>query len=637
MPAFRALLLALVTALAFCGSAWAQEPKGWLGIEVRDLTKAEADQLGWDHGALVAADPAKGSPAEKAGLKAGDLIIGIARSFIDTAADFNAALEHKNAGSELRLQVVSGRRGRRVTVALAIQPGTHTADTAPDPAARHRRAHGARSRASPSRPTAGSWSPPATTRSIRVWDWQAGKTCASSAARSARATRARSTPWPCRPMGAGWRSAAGCTGCAGRWATSACYDFPRVELVALLKGHAGVVSGLAFSPDGKRLISGSGRRSTAIIWDVENRKLLQHAERPHRHRSMRSASRRMARAPYRQLRQTAQALVGRRRPGDRHAHRTQGQGAGAGRLARRTAPSPPAARMARCGSGTAAPAATSAASRTRAALVGTLSFTPGRQAAALGTCEAPADATQRVWDVATGKEVVDLHKHDNVVVAAAISPDGRLVGHGRRQQSRDPHLGPQDRRDQAGARRHRHARAGRSASRQTDGSIAWGTYLRMREPPTRAARWSGSFGCRTPSSPRSARDAGSARLQPVFLRAFASSGAYALAHRQGGDYGYRRHPRHPEGRQDGGLDRARSHRSGYQHRSYTFTPDGQTIISGGANGFIHAYDLKGKKLGDFIGHEGDVWAVTPSRRRPATWSRAAAIRPSACGTSRRAS
>ena len=49
-----------------------------------------------------------------------------------------------------------------------------------------------------------------------------------------------------------------------------------------------------------------------------------------------------------------------------------------------------------------------------------------------------------------------------------------------------------------------------------------------------------------------------------------------------------------------------------QHRSYSFTPDGETIVSGGGNGMLTAYDRAGNKLGDFVGHEGDVWAVAPS-------------------------
>ena len=49
-----------------------------------------------------------------------------------------------------------------------------------------------------------------------------------------------------------------------------------------------------------------------------------------------------------------------------------------------------------------------------------------------------------------------------------------------------------------------------------------------------------------------------------------------------------------------------------QHCSYSFTPDGKTIISGGGNGHLTAYGLDGKKIGDFVGHESDVWAVAPS-------------------------
>ncbi len=46
--------------------------------------------------------------------------------------------------------------------------------------------------------------------------------------------------------------------------------------------------------------------------------------------------------------------------------------------------------------------------------------------------------------------------------------------------------------------------------------------------------------------------------------------------------------------------------------SYSFTPDGETVISGGSNGWLSAYDRAGNKRGDFVGHEGDVWAVAAS-------------------------
>lgn len=46
-------LFIIVLALLIGGAASAQEPKGWLGADVLDVTKAEAAKLGWDapHGA----------------------------------------------------------------------------------------------------------------------------------------------------------------------------------------------------------------------------------------------------------------------------------------------------------------------------------------------------------------------------------------------------------------------------------------------------------------------------------------------------------------------------------------------------------------------------------------------------------
>jgi hypothetical protein len=97
-----------------------------------------------------------------------------------------------------------------------------------------------------------------------------------------------------------------------------------------------------------------------------------------------------------------------------------------------------------------------------------------------------------------------------------------------------------------------------------------------------------------------------------YVRARAVLGAFALAHREGGNYGY----------DDAILDLKQGDKAiasiergstdGYSHRAYSFTPDGQTVISGGNTGVLIAYDLKGQRLGEFVGHESDVRAVTPS-------------------------
>src|SRR5262249_53014049 len=46
--------------------------------------------------------------------------------------------------------------------------------------------------------------------------------------------------------------------------------------------------------------------------------------------------------------------------------------------------------------------------------------------------------------------------------------------------------------------------------------------------------------------------------------------------------------------------------------AYTFSPDGETVVSGGQNGHLSAYDLKGRRLGRFVGHEGTISFVAAS-------------------------
>ena len=57
----------------------------------------------------------------------------------------------------------------------------------------------------------------------------------------------------------------------------------------------------------------------------------------------------------------------------------------------------------------------------------------------------------------------------------------------------------------------------------------------------------------------------------------------------------------------------RTHENGYHHGAYGFSPDGQTIFSGGGLGFLEAYSTKDSgKIGDFVGHDGRIWEVALS-------------------------
>jgi WD40 repeat protein len=57
---------------------------------------------------------------------------------------------------------------------------------------------------------------------------------------------------------------------------------------------------------------------------------------------------------------------------------------------------------------------------------------------------------------------------------------------------------------------------------------------------------------------------------------------------------------------------ARGHTDGYRHSAYTFTPDGQGVLSGGLNGVLRLYALDGTLRLILVGHTGEIKAVTVS-------------------------
>src|SRR5262245_44701208 len=109
---------------ALCGGARAEErAKGWLGATVEDLKAGDAAKLGMEspHGVIVTGRAA-GAPAEKAGLKAGDVIVNLDRQLVENKAGFEADLAAKAPGTEIKLIVRRGASERRLTVVLATEP-----------------------------------------------------------------------------------------------------------------------------------------------------------------------------------------------------------------------------------------------------------------------------------------------------------------------------------------------------------------------------------------------------------------------------------------------------------------------------------------------------------------------------------
>ena len=444
---------------------------------------------------------------------------------------------------------------------------------------------------------------------IRVWDWQAGKTVRTIRGQVGPGNEGKIYAMALSPDGR-WLAVGGWMHkeCAGRCGEIRLYDFATGNLVALLKGHKNVVNALAFSPDGKRLISGNFE-NTAIIWDVESHELVYrlegHKDQVHAVGFTQDGTRAITGSDDNTLKlwsvndgKEIATLEGHKDKVFRLAvsplDGTIASGSDDGEI--------------RLWDGKAGRYLRTLANQGGA--VGSLRFSPDGKRL-LSTCGySGCKNAQHVWEVATGKDIVSYTKHDNTAFGAAVSSDGRFAatGGGSNQAIHvwDPKTG-ETKNVLAGT-----GAPGLAVAFSGDGQrIGWGTKgkvgwavndradlaLQVRLPVN-------ASGLGRPERIDEANAKG-------FVRARATHGGYALANRKGGPYGY-----------DAILDVTKDGQTqvsielgptdGYLHSAYSFTPDGQTIISGAGSGFLTAYDLKGQRLGYFVGHEGDVWAVTPS-------------------------
>ena len=600
--------------LIICGAS-AQDGKGWLGADVLDVTKAEADKLRWDspRGAKIGVI-ASGSPAEKAGLKSGDIILSIDRMILETSSDADTAFASKRPGDELRLLVLSEGAERRVTVTLADQPKAHAAQNQALPQLMlDTGGHMAVVKDLAFTPDGKRLVSAGGDKVIRIWDWRARKTVRTMRGQVGTGDEGKILAMALSPDGR-WLATAGYnatfTGTNFLDVTAIrLYDFATGKLVALLKGHTDIVNRLAFSSDATRLISGSGDH-TAIIWDVVQHGL---AHRLQGHTEVVYA---VAFTP-----DGERAVTG--------SHDTTlrlwrvGDG---GLIAELKGHNDKVHVLAvRSTDGMIASGDLAGEIRLWDGQDGHLLRTLGRQNSQLGalrfspdgrrllsTCSGGPSCSrepQIVWDAVSGIRLHQSRHHDNIVIAAAISPDGAFAA------TAGGNAFPIHVWDlKTGAIRQTLVGTGAAnwaAGFSTDGQrIAWGNTWRTDttlasnplEHQMRLISRGGGVG-----GPESI----DATAASSFGRARSTLGPYTLSHRKGGNYGnYAILDVKKDGKVLASIERGPT--DGYSHNAYTLSPDGQTIISGAANGTLSAYDLRGQFLGNFVGHEGDVWAVTPS-------------------------
>ncbi|MDS4042399.1 MAG: DegQ family serine endoprotease [Candidatus Competibacter sp.] len=110
--------------------------RGWLGVTLQEVTQdlARSFNLEQPRGALVA-DVSEGSPAAKAGLKTGDVIVAYAGKPVNDSADLPPLVGASKPGASKTLTVIRDGREREIDVTLGRLPDKDrelALDNAPD-------------------------------------------------------------------------------------------------------------------------------------------------------------------------------------------------------------------------------------------------------------------------------------------------------------------------------------------------------------------------------------------------------------------------------------------------------------------------------------------------------------------------
>ncbi len=441
---------------------------------------------------------------------------------------------------------------------------------------------------------------------IRIWDWRAGETV-----RTIRGQSSPGAPGAIYAMALStdgrWLAVGGFMNpeCRGRCGEIRLYDFATGNLLALLEGHSDVVQRLVFSPDSKLLLS-AGADFDAIIWNVESRAVL---HRLHGHSAVVDSvgfTPDGARAvtggddkTLRLWRVSDGSLIKEMTGHERKLFSLDVSSAGS------TIASGDHGGEIRLWDGTTGEPRKVLANQGDD--VGSVKFSPdGRFLLVTGGRNSNP---QRIYDATSGKVVTSYAKHSFTVLPGIFSPDGRLVatagGTNNEIHVWDPRTG------ETKAILKGFGQPVWSVAFSADGrSIAWGSTESYLDHNNRGPL---EMTLRLPDANTQLGQPAPIGAQGAWVRAAASFNDLSLMHRRGpscaGGDTYLDLLKHGIPTE---VTIERHSTDGCEHRSYSFTPDGLSIISGASTGNLTTYSLDGQKIRDFTGHDGDVYAVAPS-------------------------
>ncbi|MCI5142858.1 MAG: DegQ family serine endoprotease, partial [Candidatus Electrothrix sp. ATG1] len=97
--------------------------RGWLGLVIQDMNDDLAQSFGVDKAeGILVAEVTKGSPAEKAGVKQGDILLSLNGDKLNDATDLRNRVAMTAPGSQVKLRIVRDGRKKNIRVVIEEQP-----------------------------------------------------------------------------------------------------------------------------------------------------------------------------------------------------------------------------------------------------------------------------------------------------------------------------------------------------------------------------------------------------------------------------------------------------------------------------------------------------------------------------------
>jgi serine protease Do len=107
--------------------------RGWLGIVMGDLEPSMAATFGYKGAGILVNDIDPKGPANRAGVKTGDIIVKLEGKAVVDMGTFRNAIAQTKPGKTIELSVWRGKAVRNVSVKLGVLPGDEAVDAKPRP------------------------------------------------------------------------------------------------------------------------------------------------------------------------------------------------------------------------------------------------------------------------------------------------------------------------------------------------------------------------------------------------------------------------------------------------------------------------------------------------------------------------